>query len=58
MKINLCKKCRKELEKYNPYVDENGNTIPIEELKINIVPEDKCDNYSINGKFVNLERRN
>ena len=54
MKINLCENCRKELENYNPYVDENGSTIPVNELEINIVPEDKCDNYTIDGKFVNL----
>ena len=55
MRINLCKKCKEELNDYNPYVNEEGNMIPISELEINIVSEKKCDNYTLNGKFVNLK---
>ena len=54
LKINLCENCAKELKNYNPYVDENGEIIPIEHIEINIVSQEKCDNYTVNGKFVNL----
>ena len=57
MKINLCESCKKELEHYNPYIDENGNPVSTNELEINIVPEEKCDNYTINGEFINLKER-
>lgn len=54
MKINLCENCKKELEKYNPYVDKDGNKIPVNELAINTVPPEKCDNYTADGEFINL----
>ena len=54
IKINLCKNCAKQLKEYNPYIDKNGDTIPIEDIEINIVPIEQCDNYTVNGIFVNL----
>lgn len=46
MKVHLCKNCIESLKEYNPYI------VPIE---IEEVPEEKCDNYTVDGKFVNLK---
>lgn len=43
--INLCKGCIEDLKEYNPYVDDNGVLIPLNELTINEVPLEQCDNY-------------
>lgn len=43
--INLCKGCIEDLKDYNPYVDDNEVSIPLNELNINEVPLEKCDNY-------------
>ena len=48
LKVHLCKNCIEELKEYNPYTTE----IEIEE-----VPVEKCDNYTVNGVFVNLENK-
>lgn len=43
--VHLCEGCINNLKEYNPYVDENGNEIPMEELEIKKVSQEKCDNY-------------
>lgn len=46
--IKLCRGCVEALNDYNPYVDDTGQTIPIEELQIVIVDKiQRCDNYKI-----------
>lgn len=46
--INLCKGCIEDLSQHNPYIDKKGNTIPIDDLQINVVTDIKdCDNYKI-----------
>ena len=42
--IHLCKDCIADLKKYNPYV------VPVKIVEVNIA---KCDNYTIDGEFVN-----
>ena len=46
MEVKLCENCIKELADYNPY--NETPTITKVELK-------DCDNYTVNGKFVNVE---
>lgn len=50
--INLCKGCIEDLKEYNPYVDDNGVTLPLNELTINEVPIKQCDNYLL-GRTTN-----
>lgn len=47
MKIRLCKGCIDQLREYNPYIDDNGSTIPIDKLDIEVVPLKECDNYKL-----------
>ena len=42
--IHLCRDCIADLKKYNPYV------VPVKIVEVNI---SKCDNYTIDGEFVN-----
>lgn len=42
--IHLCRDCIADLKKYNPYV------VPVKIVEVNIA---KCDNYTIDGEFVN-----
>lgn len=49
-KLNLCKNCIEDLKEYNPYVDKNGNTIPITQLDIKEVSKQCCDNFKINAR--------
>lgn len=50
--INLCKGCIEDLKEYNPYIDDNGVTLSLNELTINEVPLEQCDNYLI-GRTTN-----
>lgn len=50
MKIRLCKNCIEALKEYNPYIDSNGNTLPIEQLDIKEVPKQRCDNFKIDTR--------
>lgn len=43
--VHLCKGCMEMLKEYNPYLDV---------VAIITVPIEKCDNYTVNGEFVNL----
>lgn len=56
LELNLCKNCAEDLKSYNPYVDKEGNTIPLDQIKINIVPTEQCRNYEVNGEFVNMSK--
>lgn len=50
--INLCKGCIEDLSQHNPYIDKKGNTIPIDDLQINVVTNIKdCDNYKIGEQW-------
>ena len=55
LKVKLCKGCIEDLKHYNPYIDENGNPVSIDELDIEEVSMKKCENYTVNGIFVNME---
>lgn len=55
IKVRLCKNCANGLKEYNPYIDKQGNTIPIENIEIKLVSVEKCDNYTVDGIFVNLK---
>lgn len=46
MEVHLCEGCIDMLKEHNPY------TCPIKIVK---VPIKQCDNYTVNGEFVNLE---
>ena len=48
LKVHLCKDCIEMLKEESPYV------VPIE---IEEVPLEQCDNYTVDGKFVNLSER-
>lgn len=43
--VHLCDGCIEMLNEYNPYLDK---------IIIIKVPIEKCDNYTVNGEFVNL----
>ena len=46
--IKLCQGCVDDLQEYNPYIDECGNTIPVEKLDILLVHTiEECDNYKL-----------
>lgn len=42
--VYLCEGCMEMLNEYNPYIDKDGNEIPIEDLEIIQVDVDECDN--------------
>ena len=46
-KIHLCKGCINELNEYNPYIDDKGNTIPVNQLDIEVVSKEQCDNFKL-----------
>lgn len=46
MIVHLCKNCIAMLSEYNPYVVQ---------VKVEEVETEDCDNYTIDGKFVNLD---
>lgn len=45
--IPLCKGCIKDLEEYNPYVDSEGHTIPLNRILVKEVPQSQCENTII-----------
>lgn len=47
MKVYLCKRCIEELKDYNPYI------VPVEITEVSIM---KCDNYTIGGEFITVNR--
>lgn len=55
LSLYLCKNCIKDLEDYNPYVDEDGNAISIEDMEITEVDKKDCMNYTVDGEFLNLK---
>ena len=48
-----CKGCIKDLKEYNPYVDENGNSISIKDIYCIKVSQKDCENTD----FVNMSIR-
>jgi hypothetical protein len=50
IKIKLCKGCINDLKDYNPYIDDKGRTIPLDELDIIEVNLKDCDNYKIGDR--------
>lgn len=47
IRIKLCEGCIKELQRYNPYIDFNGRTIPLENIEIIRVDVQDCDNSNL-----------
>ena len=45
--VHLCARCIDELRRHFPYTCN---------ITVKEVPMRKCDNYTVNGKFVNLEK--
>lgn len=43
--VHLCSGCIEMLKEYNPYLNR---------IVIVNVPIEKCDNYTVNGVFINL----
>ena len=43
-----CKGCIEDLKEYNPYVDAEGNTIPLDRIEVIEVPKEFCENSEIN----------
>lgn len=52
--VCLCKKCVKDLQEYNPWVDKDGMPLSIDDLEIEEVEKGRCVNYTdASGQFVN-----
>ena len=43
-----CKGCIEDLKEYNPYVDAEGKTIPLDRIEAIEVPKEFCENSEIN----------
>lgn len=46
-----CEECIKDLQEYNPYVYENGETIPLEKIEVIKVDMHLCENNALNMHF-------
>lgn len=42
--ISLCSGCLQDLQEYNPYIDSQGNRIPLERIIIVPVSQKECEN--------------
>lgn len=54
--LHLCKGCIEDLKEYNPYIDDNGNTIPIEDMEIIETDIKHCENTNLFKKSKNKKR--
>lgn len=46
-----CEDCIKDLQEYNPYAYENGETIPLEKIEVIKVDKYMCENNALNMHF-------
>lgn len=54
--VCLCSECAQDLKTYNPYVDESGKPLSLDEIEVEEVIREKCKNYTdATGRFVNNE---
>lgn len=53
-----CKNCIEDLKEYNPYINENGEGIPLENVICIEVPYEKCENttFELTPILLNKER--
>ena len=47
IQVKRCAGCIEDLKKYNPYIDGNGDTIPINQIKIIKTSIKECDNSNL-----------
>ena len=50
-RLNICRQCMLALLTHNPYVNKQGNTVCLKNVRLNAVFEAHCDNH-IAGKIL------